>query len=138
AGVEQLEPALVDRRGGVVHRPDQAELVRHSRQLREQLAQVYARHPRRDRPERAADLARGVRLRVERVEVGRPADEVDEDAGLGRPGERGARAPGYVTRDHQAGGPGGGRAEEVAAVRGAVVRGHGKPRGLRAARLATW
>ena len=51
-------------------------------QPRQVLAELDARHGRRDRPELAADLDRGLGLHVPEVDVAGPAEEEDEDAGV--------------------------------------------------------
>ena len=130
------KPALVDRRGVVVHRADQAELVRQPRQLREQLAQVNAGHLRLDRAgtgreRRTARPASGRTCRG-----GRPADHVDEDARLRCARASGRRGRAGGARKGKAGGAGGGGAEEVAAGGGAVGVGMGRPRERRWVGLA--
>ena len=78
----------------MVHVPDSGEPVRHLRQPGEVLAEPEAVHRRRDRLERAADLRRGFRLRVERLILAGTAPEKEEDAVDLRSGQRrGARAP---------------------------------------------
>ena len=99
----------------------EAELVRQARELREEFAQVQARHLRPDRAERAADVARRVRLRVERVEVAGPPTMLMKMHDFAVPSRRaGACRCRGLARARPAG-AGGGGAEEVAAVGVCVV-----------------
>ena len=100
-GVELLgvaEADVVDRRGVagqavvggrvvvlhlVVHRPDLGELAHHLREPGQVLGDEQARLGRGDRLELAADAVGGVGLHVERIEVRRPAELVEEDDVLG-------------------------------------------------------
>ena len=63
-------------------RADHRDLVHHPRQLRQPLADVQARHARRDRTQLAADLHRGVGLGVERLELAGRAVQEEQDARL--------------------------------------------------------
>ena len=63
----------------VVHRPHQRELVGATGQVREQLADLQAGDPGRDRRERTPILDRGIRLHVERVELARRPPEPEQD-----------------------------------------------------------
>ena len=69
-------------------RADDRELVGQLREFREEFAESDAGDLRRDRAERPAVFERSVRLRIERVELARPAPQPQEDDGL-RPAERG-------------------------------------------------
>ena len=63
--------------------PHERDLVHRLRQERQLLAELQAGDARADGLVVAADLGRGVRLRVEAVVVRQPAAEEDEDDGLG-------------------------------------------------------
>ena len=67
----------------MAHRTNQGILVRHGRQPRKMLADLHAGHTGRDGTKRPAIFGRRVGLQVEHVEVGRPAEQVDQDARLG-------------------------------------------------------
>ena len=123
AGVEQLKPRLVQRRGRVAHPADEREPVGQRRHSREQLREVKPGNAGRDGAERAAFVGGGVRLGVERIDVAGPADEVDEDAGRGlalRVGD-GRNVRPCVARENTRRPNGGGGKEELASRRGAGV-----------------
>ncbi len=80
AGLHHLVAGVVDGRRRVVDRADQRHLVHLAGQLREDLADLDARHAGRDRPERPADLLGRVGLHVPGVELRRPADQEQQDA----------------------------------------------------------
>ena len=65
-------------------RADRHELVHHSRNPREQLADLDPRHVRLDGLELAADLARRIRLDIPHVLMRRPARQEDVDDRLVR------------------------------------------------------
>ena len=73
---------VVADRPGVRHRADQANVLGQVRQARVQLADAHAGDLRGDRLIGAADLGRGRRLEVPRVDVAGSAAQQDEDARL--------------------------------------------------------
>ena len=76
---------------------DDGDAVHHLRHVRQVFAHVAARQRRADRLEGAARLGRRCRLHVERVELARPAEQVEEDDVL-RLAEAGFLRPGRVGR----------------------------------------
>ena len=78
AGQQVLAGLLV---GGDVggERPHQGDLVHHLRRVRQVLAELDAGDVRPDGAELAADLARRIRLRVERVQMAGPARQPEQD-----------------------------------------------------------
>ena len=65
------------------HRTDDRHVVRHSRCVREMLAEVDAGHRCRDRSKVSADLEGRIRFRIEGFVLGRSAGKKNDDARLG-------------------------------------------------------
>jgi hypothetical protein len=80
ARLHHLVAGVVNGRGLVVGRPHERDLVHHRGQAGEDFRHEYARHIRFDRPERAANLGRGVGLHVPAVDLRRCPDEEQHNA----------------------------------------------------------
>ena len=80
SAAERGERGRVVVRHRVVQAADDRQPVDDPRRVRQVLADLDTGHARRDRPELAADLPRGVRLHVPGVEVARAAVVEDQDA----------------------------------------------------------
>ena len=89
--------AVADHPSRHAHGPDERNVFHHPRCQREMLADLNARHRRRDGRKDAAILQRSVRLHVPRIQLARSTEQKDDDAPLGstrqRPARRHARQP---------------------------------------------
>ena len=127
---------------GVMHGPDQGDLVHDLRHTLHAFADVQAGHVARNTFERPADSFGGVRLAVEHVDVARPAPLEEEDNGLGACGEFLRRFRAQQFRHAQAQQPEAAYFEEVAS--GHTARPPKKQNGLRCCKgrpcfsLAVW
>src|SRR5438874_179979 len=80
AGLHHLVSGVVDGGGGVIDRADNRELIRVLGHAREDLRYLHPRNVGLNRPERAADLFRRIRLHVPGIELTRRAQEEEHDA----------------------------------------------------------
>ena len=71
-----------------MHAANQAILVRLTRQARQVFANLDAGNVGRGRPKLAAEVRRRVGLQIERLELARPAEQIDQDARFRPPSPR--------------------------------------------------
>jgi len=83
---------------------DRGEPVEAAGEFGQVFADAEPRQRRRDGAELAADLGGGVRLRVERVDVARPAEQVEEEDRLRGGRRRLRRSPNRTRRNTASGG----------------------------------
>src|SRR5579863_3307150 len=103
---------------------NQSELARLARQLRKHFAEQYARNGGGNCAPRSADIQRGRRLWIERLQMARPAGQVDEDT-RPRRGVRSFLAPSlrspHCRGQRQAGKTAGSQTQEIPTVNIAVA-----------------